>query len=99
MELDPTTLGTNLSVAGVLLVWLWKGLLPELRRLTAEMRGARAELTAIEKHLASAGQARVHLEGAVKEIREGVDFVVGHVQRANGRSTAPGEPDVEPDVA
>lgn len=75
---------TDLGAAAVVMVWLWKGVLPELRAM-------RAELRAIEKHLANAGQARVPLEGAVKEIGEGVDFLVANVQASNGRTTKPEE--------
>jgi len=80
---DLIRVGSDLGVAAVVLVWLVKGVLPELR-------GMRLELRAIEKHLAGAGQVRAHLVGEVHEAKEGVDFLVSQAQRANGRTTSPG---------
>jgi hypothetical protein len=97
MDLEPGKLIADLTVAGVLAVWLWKGLLPEIR-------GMRAELRAVEKHLAAAGQARMHLEGGVKELLTRVpddgikslqadtSWILGHIQQATGRTTRPEEP-------
>lgn len=101
MDVDAIgTLAANGGVAVAVLVWLWKGLLPELRadraEQIAELRAMRAELTAIEKHLAAAGQARVHLEGGVRAVLErldetnkGIDFLVSATQQRNGRTTRP----------
>ena len=79
---DLQALGTNVSAAAVILVWLWKGLLPEVRAM-------REHLRAIESHLSNAGQARVALEGAVKEAKEGVEFLVSRAQADSGRTTRP----------